>query len=281
MYISSKLPHFLFAIFIVLFLGAAKGESYSPKLEQLVEDGTFGRYKALLLVPEKPTALLLIFAGYDGVLRLSGTNGNVKFGTDLNENFLVRSRGLFFDQSLALLIVDAPNSRPLDLGSRESAAAEILRLVDKSRDLAPSIKQLPLWAVGTSNGTVSAAALAVTKPDSIAGLVLSATITRPYSGGGYWFSSHPLGVASMQLADFKKHVFIQANQGDQCNSTPAKDSELLAAKFSGSSRAKFQVLSSSKTEPGYDPCDALTPHGNYGIESAAVSAIAEFISASP
>jgi hypothetical protein len=120
--------------------------------------------------PAKPTAVALLFPGGDGALGLS--DRGIAKGAD---NFMVRTRARFAAAGIVAVVVDAPSDHADGIdGFRTSAehAQDIAKLVAWAR---ARWKQ-PVWLVGTSRGTISAAD-AASRGVEIDGLVLTSTIT--------------------------------------------------------------------------------------------------------
>src|SRR5262249_49480277 len=111
-----------------------------------------------------PVATLALFPGGDGKLRNYGP-ANLERG-----NFLVRSRDLFVAQGFAAAVIDAPSDQ--EGGMKAFASSR-----ERATDIAATVRWLrqaipaPVWLVGTSRGTISAA-VGATASDDIAGLVL-------------------------------------------------------------------------------------------------------------
>src|SRR5262249_51431175 len=136
--------------------------------------------RLLVLTPDNPPrAAVILLAGGHGGLQISD-NGSFAWGKG---NFLVRSRRLFADDGLLTVIVDAPSDRqmpPYLSGFRGTAK----HVMDQKAVIAWVRKQaaVPVWLVGTSRGTQSAAYTATylsgrEGPDALA---LTPTIlTRP------------------------------------------------------------------------------------------------------
>lgn len=154
-----------------LLFGAATGRAADDTRTIPTRPGVT---QAFLLVKPSgpPVASVILFAGGNGLLAL----GSGRLG--LAGNFLVRNRARFAGLGLLVAVVDAPSDHPTGLdGFRTSAAhAEDIRAVIAAlKQEAP----VPVWLVGTSMGTVSAAngaaRLTTGAPD---GLVLTSTVTR-------------------------------------------------------------------------------------------------------
>lgn len=225
----------------------------------------------LLVKPKKPVAAAVLFAGGHGALGLTGPE-SMRWGAG---NFLVRMRAKFADDGIAVAVVDAPSDQPQGMNA-------IFRMSpDHVSDAAAVVAYMraqfgvPVWAIGTSMGTFSAAALAagpVSPPD---GLVLTSSITRSPPD---WTiaTSHPLGVASLPLAPVKVPVLIVSHQSDACHLTPPGDAQMLAGKLPGTASVVVEIVT-GEVPAKSGPCDAFSPHGFYGSEDKTVSLITAFI----
>ena len=129
----------------------------------------------LLISPPDAKAAVIVFAGGQGGLQMdsSGIPGRLK------NNFLVRSAPLFAAQQLVVAVIDAPSDRqspPHLLGFRNTGehAADVKAVIAWLRQET----KLPVWLVGTSRGTQSAASAAarLARPEGPNGIVLTSTI---------------------------------------------------------------------------------------------------------
>lgn len=224
----------------------------------------------VMLKPEKPVAAVILFAGDHGALQLKSAQA-MGWGAG---NFLVRTRGQFAAQGLLVAVADAPTNRPSGMNAiyRMSAqhAGDIGAIVARLRKVA----DVPVWLVGTSMGTFSAAQGAIATP-GVSGLVLTSTITRSRPK---WEikSSHPDGVASMALSSVKVPVLVVSHKNDGCVITPAQDAGKLRSRFKSAPQVEVKILEGG-SPPRSEPCEAFSAHGFLGIEGTAVSTIAAFI----
>jgi pimeloyl-ACP methyl ester carboxylesterase len=112
----------------------------------------------LVMRPDKPVASVVLFMGGDGKLGGFQPNRNPVFGG----NFLVRSRSVFLSQGMTVAVLDAPSDRQEGrglVGFRQSpqhmqGIAAVMRYLREQASV-------PVWLVGTSLGSVSAAAAAI------------------------------------------------------------------------------------------------------------------------
>ncbi len=239
-----------------------------------------GAQQAFILIkPDKPpTASVILFAGGHGALQLKSAT-TMGWGAG---NFLVRSRDAFVAQGFTVALVDAPSDQ-------QSGMAATFRMArEHGNDIGAVVAHLkkeanvPVWLIGTSMGTFSAAGAAIhgakanggAKAD---GLVLTSTITRAKP---QWkiAGSHPDGVASLALDKVALPTFILSHAKDGCDITPAADAPKLQKRLKQAAKVEVKLLSGG-SPPLSDPCEAKSEHGFLGIEDQAVGAIAQFIKA--
>jgi pimeloyl-ACP methyl ester carboxylesterase len=172
-------------------------------------------------------------------------------------------------------VVDAPSDRRLGMTAtfRMSAAhaADIGAVAAYLKAQAPA----PVWLVGTSMGTFSAANGAITGHAD--GLVLTSTITHSHPRW-YIATRMPDGVADMALSRIAGPTLILANRDDQCAQSPPAGAAVLKRKLRKARTVQVIILAGG-WPPRSSVCQAKAPHGYYGIETQAVGAIARFIKA--
>jgi predicted alpha/beta-hydrolase family hydrolase len=213
-----------------------------------------------------PVASVILFAGGNGLLAL----GSGKLG--LGGNFLVRNRARFASEGLLVAVVDTPSDHPSGLdGFRTSAAhAEDIRaLIAALKQEAP----VPVWLIGTSMGTVSAAnGAARLSADGPDGLVLTSTVTRAGR-------ERPESVGDVRLGDVRVPTLIVHHKNDACRSTPYADTPALLRDFKVSRKELLAFDGGDPPQSG--PCDARAAHGYFGIDAQVVTAIVAWIKATP
>jgi dienelactone hydrolase len=219
----------------------------------------------IVLTPSEPKAAVVLMAGGHGGLQVLN-NGTMKWGED---NFLVRTRQQFADQGLLVAVVDAPSDRqssPFLNGFRQTPehVADIQTVIAWLRDSA----KVPVWLVGTSRGTQSAAYIATElsggqRPD---GLVLTSTIL-----------SDPKGrpVTAMPLGKLKLPVLVVHHEQDGCMHCSFSDIPALMEKLANAPRRKLLTFTGGNNKG--DPCDAFAYHGFNGMEAEVVRQTAAWI----
>jgi pimeloyl-ACP methyl ester carboxylesterase len=228
----------------------------------------------ILIKPAAPKAAVVLFAGGHGALRLKSAS-SMAWGA---QNFLVRTRDRFAAQGFMVAVVDAPSdhqgARGMNAVFRMSSAhaQDIGAIVDYLKKQA----SVPVWLVGTSMGTFSAAGGGIGLKN-IDGVVLTSTITRANPNWNIR-QSHPNGVASMRLSAITVPTLIMSHRHDGCDITPASDAPKLTKALTKSRKVDVVLLDGGNA-PKSEPCQARAQHGFYGIEGQAVARIAQFIKA--
>jgi pimeloyl-ACP methyl ester carboxylesterase len=223
----------------------------------------------LLRRTETPVATVVLFAGGNGALNLA--SGRL---AGLGGNFLVRNRGRFAEHGFLVAVPDAPSDHAGGLTRfRASAehAADVEALIATLRQTAPA----PVWLIGTSMGTVSAASAAARLrgergPD---GVVLTSTITR-------WNRGEGESVGDVRLGDIRVPTLVVHHREDACPFTPYADVPGLLRDLSKTPRR--ELLTFEGGDPAQSkPCEARAAHGYLGLDAAVVKAIADWIVATP
>jgi len=255
------------ALAALLLVGVSASPSGSAGTQQVVDvptrPGVTQRF--VLLTPPQPKAAVVLFAGGHGGLQISD-DGQFRWGAG---NFLVRSRQMFADRELAVAIVDAPSDRqsaPFLSGFRQTRehATDIKAVIAWLREHV----QVPVWLVGTSRGTQSAAFLAtqLTGRDGPDGLVLTSTILTDNRG-------RP--VPAMELDKLQIPVLVVHHEQDGCSLCLFRDMPPLMQKLATLQRKELLAIKGGQSRG--DPCEAFAYHGYNGIEREVVAQIAGWI----
>jgi len=255
----------LFVFLAVLLTSSALAE------EELMEVTTprGATQKFLLIKPSQPKATAILFAGGKGALDLSkGLFGNPGIGWGSN-NFLVRTREALARHGLMVATIDAPSDhqgkKGMSGGFRSSSqhVADIDAVIARLREIA----DVPIWLVGTSRGTESAANIAVNSTQHPDGLVLTSSMTVGDRKGK--------AVTDFDLSAVRIPTLITHHKEDGCPKTLPGDIDIVETGLSNAPLVKVQWFSGGREQS--DPCQAMSHHGYLGIENQVVDAIAQFI----
>lgn len=210
----------------------------------------------LVEVPDQPRAAVVLFAGGDG--------GVVFASNDVfsyRANFLLRSRAEFLKHGFIVATFGAPSDRPapnyLDDRFRKSKEH-----ADDTRTVVDALRKrfsVPVWLVGTSRGTLSAAAVGLQLGKAIDGVVLTSTMAD---------------VIDLPIDRFEVPVLMVHHERDGCRETYFREARRTAEKIKAP-RTEFVTISGGKDEG--KPCQAMAYHGFNGIEAEVVAAIAKWI----
>ena len=197
----------------------------------------------------RPVANLILFPG--GLGRIS----------KVGNNFLIRVAPNFAALGFNVAIADAPSDQPNGMadGFRTGTAhaQDIAAVVTFLRQRAA----VPVWLVGTSRGTISAASLgAQLGPSQVAGVVLTSTV---------W--------VHVALDQLRVPTLLMHNRDNGCQESPFDRAALGLTQLSAAPAKDLIVVAGGRVRSA--PCEALSPHGYYGIEDQVVPQIAAWIKA--
>ena len=200
-----------------------------------------------------PVASLIMFPGNAGLIRL------------VRNNFLIRVVPNFSALDFNVAVADAPSDQPAGMpdGFRmsEAHAQDIATVIAFLRQRAA----VPVWLVGTSRGTISAASIGVRLgPPRVAGVVLTSTV---------WLSS----IGQVPLEQLRVPTLIVHNRNDGCRESPFDYAALGLQRLVAAPAKALFAVSGGKLRSA--PCEAQSPHGYYGIEDQVVPLIGAWIRA--
>jgi len=211
--------------------------------------------------PNATATLLLIPGGGGGI--------GLRDGVPRSQNFLVRSRDYFAAAGYNVALLGKPTDRPeLDAQYRsgDDHVADIRAVVAKlSADYGK-----PVWLIGTSLGTISAAAAAAgMDPSKLAGIVLTSSVTR--TNQATMFS-----VPMLPLSEIRVPVLVMHNKRDQCPVCEPGWAWRIEKALSNAPVKKLLLVEGGGGATG-PACEALHYHGYIGMEAEAVKDITDCI----
>ena len=216
-----------------------------------------------LLLQDKsapPKAVAVAFVGGTGAIGLAkrSESGPVQFGP--GANFLVRIRERMVDADIAEAIVDAPSDK-LPQGMDDAFRLSPEHLTD-IRALIADLKQrcpgAKLCRVGTSRGTISAAALAAKLGDSVQGVALSSSVTNANKAGE--------GLSHFDFKTIRIPLLFIHHRDDACSVSPYHNVERVS-----NNQSLISVRGGDPPQSG--PCEPMSPHGYFGRDAPVVEAL--------
>jgi pimeloyl-ACP methyl ester carboxylesterase len=220
--------------------------------------------KVFIMKPAAPDAAVILFTGGDGRAYVSpgGANSN---------NFLIRSQHYFFEENLMVAIVGVPSDRKTLHSFRhsEAHAIDIKGIIAELRMLA----DVPVWAIGTSNGSASVANVAWRFPPPAGpdGVVLTSSVERSGKGNS---------VFDARLGRINVPALVVHHKDDACPWTPYTGAIRLQHSLSASRDTKLISIDGGSIPYG-DACQPFHYHGFIGRERQVVEIIADWIKAHP
>ena len=209
---------------------------------------------------EGASATVVLLPGGEGDLR-------IKKGVPASNNFLVRSREYFAANGFNVVVVGNPTDMS-DLDSSFRTSPQHVEDLLKVVEFAKKDSNLPVWLVGTSRGTVSAAAAAISFGNrELAGIVLTSSITG---------NKKTSGVQEQELGAIRIPVLVMHHEKDSCNACSPNEVSRIANGLSNAP-VKKQIMVNGGAGPRGDACAAMHWHGFIGMEKEAVDIISNWI----
>jgi hypothetical protein len=225
----------------------------------------------LTSIPKNLQAVALLFPGSGGVIQLRTDNGKPRFNQG---NFLVRSRAEFVKRGMVAAILDAPSDQQNGWGMSDEFRLGDTHFMDISaliEDLEKRFPSVPSFLVGTSRGTISAAAVGARIGQRTAGTILTATMFRQTSKN----SKEPgHGLSKFDFSAIKAPLLFVHHVSDPCEVTPYGEAARLSDKY-----PLISVFGGASPQSG--PCDAFSQHGFLGRESETVEQIVNWMLKKP
>lgn len=203
-----------------------------------------------------PVATAVLFNGGGGAV------GLLRHIPQPGGNFLVRSRALFAARGVVTAVIDVPTdtntmSDAYRMGRRH--ADDVRAVVGELRRRFPG---LPVFLVGTSRGTVSAAYAGAALGDAVSGVVVSSSVFNATRGGA--------GVSGFDWDTIHSRLLFVHHVDDACVATPYAMARRVAA-------GRTLVSVHGGDAPRSDPCEAFSAHGFLGVEAPVVDAMVQWM----
>ena len=269
------LPILSFVLAWSVCAGSLASASTEPNFKRLPAH-TVGQ-PVLLSVPQErgvnsPVYWMPHDAARTTLVLLPGGGGGLEYdaaaNAPLSKDFLIRSRELFHKAGFNIAIIGRPQDRAdLNLSYRKSAehSRDIRSVLLRLKQLTPA----NLWLVGTSRGTISAANAAISRPELVAGLVLTASIVNPENKNN---------VLTLALRKIRVPTLVLHHRRDMCRGCPPDRAKDILTGLTNAPRKELIFIRGGNDANG-DPCHPMHYHGFINQEAEAVGRIASWIRA--
>jgi len=214
----------------------------------------------------KPQAIALLYTGGGGRIDLHQEAGEVKFRP---HNFLVRAAPDFARNGVLPVAIDAPSDENELSDGYRGGKAQTTDARAVLAELQRRYPGMPIYLVGTSRGTISAAVLGRELGGEVAGVVLTSTM----------FGSSNMRRQAPNLRGFdydaiRTRVLFVHHRADACEQTPYASAVRLADRY-----PLVSVNGGKPAESG--PCEPYAAHGYFGREAETAAAIAAWMLGRP
>lgn len=218
--------------------------------------------KLLLITPETPASgIFILLEGGEGLI----------FDPIHREGFLVRTAHLFAAQGFLTAVVDVPSDHASGINPEFRAGKEHLEDVEKVVEFLEQRWAGPIFLVGQSMGSISAAnAGASLRSDRFQAVILTSSGVRG------------LSAVRVPLENITVPVLLVHHQNDGCNTLDA--AKRIMRRFVKSLRTGFMEVSGGnpvRSGRGSAPCGPLSSHGFPGKEREVVTAITDWVTGKP
>lgn len=205
------------------------------------------------------------------VLFSGGGGGYGQIGEDgwpTGSNFLIRTGKHWAGYPFNIVMVGRPTDGiDLSLGTirtGEKHAADNVAMFKAIKIRSP----LPLWLVGNSMGTISAAAAAIQDAENlVAGVVLTSSVVA---------YKVPGAVPTQKLERIRVPVLVFHHEDDACGSCRAYEARNIAGALRNAPIKKTILIRGGAGATG-NPCEPMHHHGFVGMRDEAVDLIAAWI----
>ena len=210
----------------------------------------------------KPQAIALLYTGGGGRIGLRQEDGEVKYRP---HNFLVRAAADFARNGVLPVVMDAPsdqNELTDDYRRGSAQSADARAVLGELKRRYPGV---PVYLVGTSRGTISAAFLGQELGDQVAGVVLTSSMF-----GSSNMRRQAPNLRGFDYGGIRTRLLFVHHREDGCEHTPYSAAVRLAARY-----PLISVTGGKPAESG--PCEPYAAHGYFGRERETAAAIAAWM----
>jgi dienelactone hydrolase len=230
--------------------------------------------KLVLLTADNAVASAILLVDGPGKIDIGGSKDGPTI--DKKNFFLVRIHEDLAMQGINVAVLDVASDQQKEGLSFMWRLSDLhANDINAVADYLKKTKNVPVWIVGSSNGSLSAASIATRNPEKYGGIVFASSLIK-FGPKVKVYKTHPKGILSCDLSKITLPVLILAHRDDQCPFTAPSGSEEVKAALVNSPVAKVIFYSGGK-QPEAEACRSLSAHGFYGLEKEVANDIARFI----
>jgi len=230
----------------------------SPEMVTLSTRSGVTQSFVILPIEGQPAAIALLYVGGGGRINLRKEGGEIKFGA---RNFLPRTANEWARNGVLPVVMDAPSDQQSELSDSYREGRE------QSVDARAVVEELrlryggrPVYIVGTSRGTISAAHIGRDLGADVAGVVLTSSL---FGGTG---RRQTQSLQGFDYGRIRAPLLFVHHRDDGCWATPYATAAQVGR--------RYELISVSGGKPPESgPCDPFAAHGYYGVEAGTVDAI--------
>jgi hypothetical protein len=250
------------SLLLVAALAAARCAASQELVSLPTRPGVTQPFVILSMQGREAAAIALLYIGGGGRINARTEDGKLMFGA---RNFLPRSGAEFARNGVLPVVMDAPSDqRELSDAYREGR--------EQTADARPVIAELkrrypglPLYVVGTSRGTISAAYVGRDLGQELAGVVLTSSL---FGSGAPRRMAQSL--RGFDYAQIQSRLLFVHHREDSCEHTPYSEAARLGA--------RYDLISVRGGKPAESAaCEPFAAHGYYGKEAPTVDAMAAWM----
>lgn len=211
--------------------------------------------------PPHPSAVAIMLIGGDGAIPFE-PDGSLKGG----RSTLIRTRQLWLDQGIAVLISNRPSALAVRLSFRltEAYAQDARSMIDFAR----ARTSAPIWLLGHSLGSIAVASVASRLTGGeIAGVVFIGPTIHHFPADGLTEV-----VFDAPLDRINVPALVVTHAHDTCPPTSPDGPAQLRAALTGSPATNLFVFEGG--EPSGGPCDPTALHSLVGLDAEFVARVA-------
>lgn len=198
----------------------------------------------------KATSTLILFVGGNGLLSKE------------QDNFLLRIKPKLIAAGFNVVVPDDPSDKPDGINwpfrASEPHQQDLLAIIDWARKQSAA----PVFLIGTSNGSVSAANGAAFAGREVRGVVLTSSVWNR-------------GMKAIPQQQIVVPILIVHNHDDKCPDSPFSGTDYEMKRVGRTTHATLLAVSGGQSQG--DACGEMSPHGFLGIEDSVVAPMIEWI----